>query len=63
MSVKLAYETSLEINEADLLAILTDHFCSGSYGAFADLQATIVNEKADGRFNIVFEPKPQKEAE
>jgi len=62
MGVKLASAALLTINEDDLCAILTDHFCD-SYGPFRNLRCAYVHKESTGGFNVTFEAKPESETE
>jgi hypothetical protein len=62
MSVDLMAPSLLAIEEGDLCAILTDHFCA-RYGPFNRLRVAYVHKTPTGGFEITFEPKPQPEPE
>ena len=64
MGVKLTAETMMTIDHDDLCAVLTDYLCQSSYGAFSEMQVTIIREDAANHgFSIVLNPKPKDEAQ
>ena len=62
MTVKLKSETNVNLDAADLRAILTDYICSGSYGAFADLHVTQVTQTENGDFDLVLVPNAPEQS-
>lgn len=58
MAIKLQDNPVLTVGEADLCAILTDHFCGG-YTPFGDMMVTNVSENA-GNFTVQFERRPDE---
>ncbi len=59
MGVKLSGGTTIEIDQDDLCAILTDALCSSSYGAFSNLHVFQIDALPNGDFRAVLERAPK----
>ena len=59
--MRLQSETTIDLDHADVAALLTDEFC-GSYSKFEALRVDSVTVKDDGRtFSLTMTPRPEAE--
>ena len=61
MSVRLSHIVTMTISELDMVAILSENFCEGSYGAFTNMECNSLSETEPGVFTAVFEGKNVEE--